>query len=58
MTPGRRALTPPVESADLWLRSLRNADLDIFENSGMLPHAEAPEEVGRRLERFLSDLRD
>lgn len=50
---GRRAVTPPVESADLWLRSLRGADLEIFEDSGILPHAEAPGEVGRRLEHFL-----
>ncbi len=55
---GRRAATPPVESADLWLRSLQGADLEIFETSGMLPHAESAEELGRQLARFLSDLRD
>ncbi len=53
---GRRAVTPPVESADLWLRSLTGADLEIFENVGMLPHAESPGEVARQLERFLSEL--
>ncbi len=55
---GRRAATPPVESADLWLRSLPTAELEIFENSGILPHAESAEEVARRLERFLGDLRE
>ena len=55
---GRRAVTPPVESADLWLRSLRGADLEIFESCGILPHAETADEVARRLERFLGDLRD
>ncbi len=55
---GRRAATPPVESADLWLRSLQDAELEIFERSGMLPHAESASELGRRLERFLTDLRD
>ena len=55
---GRQAVTPPVESADLWLRSLAGADLEIFENSGTLPHAESADEVARQLERFLSGLRD
>ena len=49
-------MTPPVESADLWLRSLQGADLEIFENSGILPHSESAEEVARQLERFLGGL--
>ncbi len=53
---GRRAVTPPVESADLWLRSLAAADLEIFENAGTLPHTESAAEVARQLERFLGDL--
>ncbi len=55
---GRRAVTPPVESADLWLRSLSGADLEIFEGCGIVPHAESAGEVASRLERFLGDLRD
>ncbi len=55
---GRRAVTPPVESADLWLRSLQGADLEIFEDGGVLPHAESAGEVARSLERFLGSLRD
>ncbi len=55
---GRQALTPPVESADLWLRSLGEAELDIFESAGILPHAESAAEVARQLECFLSHLKD
>lgn len=55
---GRNAVTPPVESADLWLRSLQGADLEIFEECGILPHAETPGEVSRQLSRFLNGLRD
>ena len=55
---GRQATTPSVESADLWLRQLTGAELEVFENSGTLPHAESPEELSRRLELFLSSLRD
>ncbi len=55
---GRRSATPPVESADLWLRSLRNAELEVFEDSGMWPHAESAEALARKLERFLTDLGD
>jgi len=55
---GRHAKSPAVESADLWLRQLANAELEVFENSGILPHAECPEEFCRRLLRFLDDLGD
>ncbi|MEO1084800.1 MAG: alpha/beta hydrolase [Acidobacteriota bacterium] len=53
---GRRAAGPAVESADLWLLRLRQAELEIFEQAGVLPHAESPEEFSRKLERFLLDL--
>ncbi len=53
---GRLAVTPPVESADLWLRSLSGADLEIFEDGGILPHVESPDEVARQLKRFLGGL--
>jgi len=52
---GRRAVSPPVESADLWLRQLANADLDVFERCGALPHAESPEEFSRKLDSFLGE---
>ncbi|MEM8993290.1 MAG: alpha/beta hydrolase [Acidobacteriota bacterium] len=53
---GRKATGPAVESADLWLLRLRQAELEIFEQAGVLPHAESPEEFSRKLERFLLDL--
>jgi pimeloyl-ACP methyl ester carboxylesterase len=51
---GRKSKLPPVEQADLWLRGLpEEAQLDVFEGTGSLPHAEAPALFCRGLERFL-----
>ena len=50
---GRKSKLPPVEQADLWLRDLPTAELDVFESAGALPHAEAPALFCRGLERFL-----
>jgi pimeloyl-ACP methyl ester carboxylesterase len=50
---GRKSKLPPVEQADLWLRDLPEAGLDVFEGAGSLPHAEAPALFCRGLERFL-----
>ena len=50
---GRKSKLPPVEQADLWLRDLSGAELDVFEGAGSLPHAEAPALFCRGLERFL-----
>ena len=55
---GRQATTPGVESADLWLHHLAGAELEVFEDSGILPHAEVAEELSRRLGLFLSSLAD
>jgi pimeloyl-ACP methyl ester carboxylesterase len=55
---GRKAVSPPVESADLWLRQLPAADFDVFERCGILLHREAPQEFCRKLEPFLSKLND
>ena len=52
---GRRALSPPVEAADLWISRLPDADLEVFEQAGILPHAESPDEFGRKLEGFLAE---
>ncbi len=52
---GRHAATTPIESADLWLSHLGGADLEVFEGCGILPHAEAPGELCRRLEAFLAN---
>ncbi len=55
---GRHAVNPPVETADLWLRHLPNAELEVFELSGLLPHTESPEELCSKLELFLAKLND
>jgi pimeloyl-ACP methyl ester carboxylesterase len=53
---GRSSAAPKVERADLWLRRLRRADLEVFEGSGALPHAESPAAFCRALDRFLTGL--
>lgn len=52
---GRLAANPPVEAADRWLSRIPRAELEIFEQAGVLPHAESPGEFGRKLEAFLLD---
>lgn len=52
---GRQSKTPPVATADLWLQHLPEADLDVFEGAGALPHAEASALFCRALERFLDE---
>lgn len=53
---GRRAASPGVESADLWLQRLPSAALEVLERCGAQPHAESPAELVRKLERFLESL--
>ena len=55
---GRRALHPPVETADRWLARLPGAELDVFEQAGALPHAESPGEFAHKLEAFVLDQGD
>ncbi len=55
---GRQATSPPVESADLWLRQLPDAEIEVVESAGILPHAEAPEELVSKLQALLSKLED
>ena len=50
---GRAAVEPPVENADLWLRRLPGAQLDVFDGAGALPHAEVPARFCRAFEAFL-----
>ncbi len=42
ITWGRYAVNPPVENADLWLHHIEGAKIEIFEDSGLLPHVEEP----------------
>lgn len=53
---GRKSKLPPVEAADLWLRQLPSSELEVFEGSGALPHAEEPFAVARALSGFVADL--
>lgn len=54
---GRRAPSPSVERADLWLLRLApETELEVFEQAGILPHAESPEEFGRKLESWIHEL--
>ncbi|MEM9556688.1 MAG: alpha/beta fold hydrolase [Acidobacteriota bacterium] len=52
---GRRAGVPAIEAADLWLRRLDEAELEVFEQTALVPHAESPGELARRLERWILD---
>jgi pimeloyl-ACP methyl ester carboxylesterase len=57
---GRAATVPPVEDADLWLNRLEQnpgeVEIEVFEGSGSLPHAETPAAFCRALDRFVSGL--
>ncbi len=53
---GRHASAPPVESADLWLHDQPAAALEVFENSGNLPHHEQADAFCRKLEGHLAAL--
>ena len=53
---GRRATSPSVETADLWLQRLPGAELEVFESCGIHPHAESPGELCGKLEGFLAKL--
>lgn len=53
---GRQAVQPPVEAADLWLRHLHGSELQVFEGSATLPHAEQPRAFCRGLLNFLGDV--
>lgn len=51
---GREAVTPQVETADRWLRHRPDAELEVFDACGSLPHLEAPRRVIASLTRFLA----
>lgn len=53
ITWGREATAPPVESADLWLQRLPQAELEVLRGCSNLPHSELPSRFCQRLERFL-----
>jgi len=51
---GRKASNPPIETADLWLQRTPQAELEVFEDSGSLPHLEEPQAFARGLARYLA----
>lgn len=51
---GRQAATPSIDVADLWLARLPQAELEVFEGAGNLPHAEIPARFRKPLESFLA----
>jgi pimeloyl-ACP methyl ester carboxylesterase len=51
---GRAAKSPSVEAADLWLRQLREAEIEVFEDAALLPHLERPAEVASALADFVT----
>jgi pimeloyl-ACP methyl ester carboxylesterase len=53
---GGAAVSSPVANADLWLRSLPHAGLEVFQGSGELPHVESATIFCRALERFVDRL--
>lgn len=56
---GREARNPPVETADLWLRHAGpSIELEVFEETGNLPHAESVVDFTERLRAFLAALPD
>lgn len=50
---GRQAVSPPLTSADLWLRALPEAEIEVLEDSGSMPHLETADRFTRVLETFL-----
>lgn len=56
---GREAKNPPVETADLWLRHAGpDLELEVFEETGNLPHAESVTQFADKLRGFLATLPD
>lgn len=53
---GRQSVVPPVENADLWLRHHSDAELEVFEECGALPHLERPGHVSAQLSNFIDSL--
>ncbi|MDY7094561.1 MAG: alpha/beta fold hydrolase [Acidobacteriota bacterium] len=55
---GRQSKSPGVDHSDQWLKHLPEAQLEVFEGAGNLPHAEVPEAFCRRLGGMLRELPD
>lgn len=53
---GRQAVAPPVESSDIWLKLLPDAELEVVADAGLLPHAEAAQSFTAIASRFVDSL--
>ncbi len=53
---GRTAKAAPVENADLWLRRLPDARVEVFQGSADLPHVESSTAFCQAVERFVGGL--
>jgi pimeloyl-ACP methyl ester carboxylesterase len=53
---GRQGKAPSPDGAASWSRDLPDAEIEIFEGSGSLPHAETPALFSKALERFITGL--
>jgi pimeloyl-ACP methyl ester carboxylesterase len=51
---GSRSTAPPIAIADLWIRQIPEAELEVFRNTGNLPHEERAGRFCDRLARFLA----
>ena len=51
---GSRSTSPPIETADLWIRQVPEAELEVFRDAGNLPHEERAARFCHRLGRFLA----
>lgn len=51
---GSRATSPPIETADLWIKRVPEAELEVFRDTGNLPHEERAARFCQRLARFLA----
>lgn len=53
---GRDSKNPPVESSDVWLQRLPEAELEVLDRAGLFAHAEAPESFRDLVARFVTTL--
>ncbi|MBZ0111712.1 MAG: alpha/beta fold hydrolase [Thermoanaerobaculia bacterium] len=52
---GRRCHAPAIEEADLWLQKFPEAYLEVFDDSGLLPHLEEAGRFSFDLDEFLTE---
>lgn len=56
---GRQAVSPAVETADLWLSTAPDSasvELEVLDRAGVQPHSERPGAFARRVTEFVADL--